>query len=73
MKKKVVYPNLAAEMARKKITQSKLGELLGINRVIVHQRLIGATDWKLKEICFIMNYFNEGFEYLFEIEKRKED
>ena len=66
---KIIYSNLAAEMARKKITQSKLGELLGINRVIVHQRLIGATDWKLKEICILMNYFNEGFEYLFEKEK----
>lgn len=66
---KTIYSNLAAEMARRKITQSKLGELLGINRVIVHQRLIGATDWKLKEICILMNYFNEGFEYLFEKEK----
>lgn len=65
---KIIYSNLAAEMARKKITQSKLGELLGINRVIVHQRLTGATDWKLKEICILMNYFNEGFEYLFEKE-----
>lgn len=66
---RIIYSNLAAEMARRKITQKKLGELLGINNVGIHERLIGNIDWKLKEICFIMNYFNEGFEYLFEIEK----
>lgn len=66
MKKKVLYPNLRAEMGRRRITQRELGKLIGTNHVGVHQRLYGLTEWKLSEICKVMNFFNLGFEYLFE-------
>lgn len=63
---KVIYSNLIAEMARKKITQKKLGEMLGLTNVAIHQRLYGTTEWKLSEICYLMNYFKLDFDYLFE-------
>ena len=63
---KNIYPNLAAEMARKKITQKKLGEILGLNPVAIHSRLKGKTDFKLVEICKIMNFFNSAFDYIFD-------
>lgn len=66
MKKKVVYSNLAAEMARKRITQKDLAKILGVNNVGIHSRLYGEVEWKLSEICKVMNLFNLGFEYLFE-------
>ena len=70
---KNIYPNLAAEMARKKLTQKKLGEMLGLKPVAIHSRLKGTTEFKFNEIVKLMGIFNKDFYILFETEDIQKD
>lgn len=51
--KKVLYPNLVAEMARRGLTITKLAKLLNMSRVNLYNKLYGITNFTLKDITAI--------------------
>ena len=61
-----MYPNLMAEMARQKINQSRLAELLGISERTMSDKLRGYADFKLSEMMKIRDQFGKTLDYLFE-------
>lgn len=61
-----MYPNLMAEMARQKITQSRLAEMLGISERTMSDKLRGCADFKLSEMMKIKDQFGQTLDYLFE-------
>ncbi len=67
-----MYPNLDAEMSRKKITQFDLIGLLDKNSSTISLKITGKRDWKLPECKKIRkSFFPElSLDYLF---KTKEE
>ena len=63
-----MFPNLEAEMARKKITQAKLAERLGITPTTLSFKLNGKSSLSLKECVEIKkNFFaTKTLDYLFD-------
>lgn len=53
--KKVLYPNLLAELARQSISVAKLAELLGMSRTNLYNKLYGITNFTLKDITAIQD------------------
>lgn len=51
--KKVIYPNLVAELARQGLTITKLAELLEMSRANLYNKLWGVTNFTLKDITAI--------------------
>lgn len=66
-----MFPNLKAEMARNKITQSELAEILGITVGTMSLKLNGKSDFDLEECIKIKTFLKTKMplEYLF----KKED
>ena len=66
-----VYPNLEAEMARSKITQAKLAEILGITPTTLSFKLNGKSTLSLKECVQIKkNAFpDKSLDYLFQTDE----
>lgn len=67
-----MFPNLNAEMARKKITIKSLSELTGISYETLKNKCSGNTEFKRKEMYSIKK---EAFpectiDYLFTVEER---
>ena len=64
----IVFPNLEAEMARKKITQAKLAERLGITPTTLSFKLNGKSSLSLKECVEIKKIFfpTKTLDYLFD-------
>lgn len=73
MKTCCIYPNLSAEMARRKITMSQLAEELGIKRETLSRNLTGRTQIRLDFAMRIhRDYFAEiPFEVLFATENKQ--
>lgn len=65
MKTKIIYPNIAAEMGRCRLTQKELAARLGISNSCLHYRLYGIVEWKVDEIGFLLTIFDKDFNYLF--------
>ena len=67
----MVFPNLEAEMARSKITQAKLAEILGITPTTLSFKLNGKSTLSLKECVQIKkNAFpDKSLDYLFQTEE----
>lgn len=63
-----MYHNLMAEMARQKINQSRLAEMLGISDRTMSNKLLGHSDFKLSEMMKIKSQFGKTLDYLFERE-----
>ena len=63
----MVFPNLEAEMARSKITQAKLADILGITPTTLSFKLNGKSNLSLKECVEIKrNAFpDKTLDYLF--------
>lgn len=51
--KKVLYPNLMAEMARLGLTITSLADKLGMSRTNLYNKLYGVTNFTLKDITAI--------------------
>lgn len=62
-----MFPNLEAEMARSKITQAKLADILGITPTTLSFKLNGKSNLSLKECVEIKrNAFpDKTLDYLF--------
>lgn len=63
-----MFPNLEAEMARSKITQAKLAEMLGVTPTTLSFKLSGKSTLSLKECVKIKkNAFpDKTLDYLFQ-------
>lgn len=70
-----MFPNLEAEMARKKISIKKLSELTGINYETLKLKFRGVTEFKLSEMLLVKRkVFNGGtLDYLFATEEDPAD
>jgi DNA-binding Xre family transcriptional regulator len=67
MKRGTSYPNLDAEMARRRIDRQDLAEATGIAYKSISQRLNGTIDFSVTEAKKIQDLFDGEFtiEYLF--------
>ena len=64
-KKKVLFPELEAEMARHGEKQDALAELLGCSRGVISKRLNGVTQWTIHEVDVICQHYGKSYEELF--------
>lgn len=69
-----MFCNLEAEMARAKLTQAKLAEMLGITPTTLSFKLNGRSTLSLKECVGIKQkaFPNKSLDYLFQTESEKE-
>ena len=63
--KKVVYPGLAGEMARRGDTQIVLAKLLKLTPGAISKRLSGKIEWSIGEIEKICDYYKKDYYELF--------
>ena len=68
--KKIKYPNLIGEMARRGETQRSLAKLLELHVNSLHKRLSGEIEWSISEIDKLCEYFGKDYYELF---KRNND
>lgn len=68
-----MFPNLEAEMARSKMTQAKLAEILDITPTTLSFKLNGKSTLSLKECVEIKNnaFPDKTLDYLFEAEEKE--
>ena len=68
-----MFPNLRAELARKRITYQQIGQLIGKSKDNVYAKMAGKTDFKLNEMLLIKeSYFKDlELEYLFYIDEEE--
>lgn len=67
--KKVKYPGLVAEMAKRGETQEVLAKLLGLPRESISRRLSGKIEWSISEVDKICEYYKKDYYELFKEEK----
>lgn len=63
--KKIKYPELAGEMAKRGDTQKTLGNLLGVNCSSISRRLSGEIEWSISEIDILCKRYNKNYYELF--------
>ena len=69
-----MYPNLRAEMARKKITGQELAKKIGVTNGTFSQKFNGKFDFTLEEAQSIKKALGTDMtiEYLFEPDEQQE-
>ena len=67
--KKVIYPGLVAEMAKRGETQEVLSKLLGLRRESISRRMTGKLEWSISEIDKICEYYKKDYYELFKKDK----
>lgn len=65
MERKVLFPNLLAEMARKGETQKSIAKVLGVSEPTISLKFKGKSDWTLGEVETLCDYFNKDYYQLF--------
>lgn len=68
--KKIKYPELAAEMARRGETQKTVADLLGIAHSSLSRRLSGKIEWSIGQIETLCEHYGKDYYELF---KRNND
>lgn len=63
--KKVLYPELVGEMAKRGETQKSLAKVLETTPSAVWRRLTGRTEWTIGEVDKICEYFGKDYYELF--------
>ena len=69
-----MFPNLEAEMARSKITQLQMAEMLQVTPTTLSFKLNGKSSLSLKE-CVLINQLmfpDKTLDYLFATDEQKE-
>lgn len=66
--KKIQFPELVGEMARRGDTQKTLGKLLGLTNSAISKRLSGKTEWTISEVDTICDYYKKNYYELFKRE-----
>ena len=69
-----MFPNLEAEMARSKINQLQMAEMLGVTPTTLSFKLNGKSSLSLKECVLIkqLMFPDKTLDYLFATDERKE-
>ena len=69
-----MFPNLEAEMARSKITQLQMAEMLQVTPTTLSFKLIGKSSLSLKECVLIkqLMFPDKTLDYLFATDEQKE-
>ncbi len=69
-----MFPNLEAEMARSKITQLQMAEMLGVTPTTLSFKLNGKSSLSLKECVLIkqLMFPDKTLDYLFATDEQKE-
>ena len=67
--KKVVYPGLVAEMARRGDTLATIGKLIGVSATSVSRRMLGKQEWSIGEVDKLCEYYNKNYYQLFKDEQ----
>ena len=69
-----MFPNLEAEMARSRITQLQMAEMLGVTPTTLSFKLNGKSSLSLKECVLIkqLMFPDKTLDYLFATDERKE-
>lgn len=65
-----MFPNLKAEMARKRLSIKAMSDLTGINYESLKNKMSGNTEFKRSEMCVIKNkvFPDKTLDYLFQME-----
>lgn len=63
--KKILYPNLVAEMARHGESQRDLGAMLGLPHESICRRLSGKIEWSISEIDKLCEHYEKNYHELF--------
>ena len=69
-----MFPNLEAEMARSKITQLQMAEMLQVTPTTLSFKLNGKSSLSLKECVLIkqLMFPDKTLDYLFSTDEQKE-
>lgn len=69
-----MFPNLEAEMARSKITQLQMAEMLQVTPTTLSFKLNGKSSFSLKECVLIkqLMFPDKTLDYLFATDEQKE-
>ncbi len=67
--KKVVYPTLEAEMARRGENQTYIANLLETNPANICRKLLGISEWTIGDVEILCDHFNMEFSKLFKRNK----
>ena len=70
-----MFPNLEAEMARSKITQARMADMLGITPTTLSFKLNGKSTLSLKECVEIKKkaFPDKTLDYLFQTDEEDEN
>lgn len=68
--KKVIYPQLLAEISKNGDLQKDIANLLSIGTSTVCRKINGQVDWKMSEIKILCQHYGKNFEVLFSEVKR---
>ncbi len=66
-----MYPNLEAEIARKRVNHAVLAEAIGMSPCTFSARMTGKRDWTFAEVCKLKKLLGAAMplEVLFEKDK----
>lgn len=67
--KKVKFPGLVGEMAKRGETQEILAKLLELPISSISRRFSGETEWSISEVDKICEYYGKDYHELFKREK----
>ena len=59
-----VAANVRAEMARARVSQVRLSEILRLSQASVSSRLRGVTPWRIDEVAVVATALGVSFESL---------
>ena len=62
MERKILFPNLTAELAKQGISVAALAEKMGISSTALYAKFKGATQFTLKDIDAITTILSESNE-----------
>lgn len=63
--KKIIFPELIGEMAKRGDTQKTLAELLDLPCASISRRLSGEIEWSISEVDKVCEYYKKGYYELF--------
>ena len=63
------FINLRSYISKSKVTQSDLAKAIGISRTSFHQKMVGACDFRMKEMFVIQKVLNESLDMELTIEE----
>lgn len=64
-RKNVLYPGLAAEMARNGDTYASLGNAVNLSEYTIWRRMCGKVEWNIGEINAICAHYQKDYKDLF--------